>query len=84
MYDIRFINRTDEQCYARKVSRENRRKLPAIFFYSLDNLCYAFELKKKKTRTNDRTVRRKKKKRIYGDTNTLSSNEDMNELIERA
>lgn len=86
MYDIRFINRTDEQCYARKVSRQNRRKLPAIFFYSVANLRYAFELKKKrkKTRTNDRTVRRKKKKRIYGERNTLSSNEDMNELRERA
>lgn len=50
MYDIRFINRTDEQCYARKVSRQNRRKLPAIFFYSVANLRYAFELKKKEKR----------------------------------
>lgn len=36
------------QCYARKVSRENRRKLPAIFFYSVASQCYGFELKKER------------------------------------
>ena len=42
------------QCYARKVSQENRRKLPAISFYSVASQCRAFELKKKKKKKKKR------------------------------
>lgn len=36
------------QCYARKVSPEDRRKLPAIFSYSAATLAHAFELKQER------------------------------------